>query len=552
MAGIQGSNQLLDLVRALKRRRYQVIVPALLISTVGIAFAVIVPKRYRVSTRIEISDRTRVEFDVRLKNPQEVAIRREASSAYDHLVNFTRVKSVIDRDLKSWPEYREATSEGERARFIRERILTRNLMAAPNNKDPKGGTIFIDVSYNDENRERAAKFLDDLTKDWLDEMRESDRSTLIQEAARLKEILDGQEKDQTEKEERLYALIELLGQDPTAPSGGNPDLAQRGDWTFRTLESARTDLAAIELELRTAEFEAQQAREHLEAEPAVIPKRVEIEADTPEEKIEKLEAKKETLEERLSNLRPSNSTYRRLKPELDEVEKELAELRALEPEATVQWKEEENPQLKELQLEVREKDDKVGQLQDQREALLARIAVLDQDTKARTQHHKHLEDMRNQVEEARLLSNETRREWQSRDKSLQMLDSSPTPWRISQPPIPDSARTQPNPLLVSAMSVFGGLALGVGLALFSEFARSSYRSVGELAGVMSVPVLGAIDTIVTRRERRRLQLARAVAGVSTAVIVGTVGWITYLWHSSPERLPLEVQDAIERLRSALK
>src|SRR5206468_4014668 len=53
MAGIQGPNQLVDLLRALKRRRYQVIVPALLVATLGIAFAVIVPKRYRVSTRIE-------------------------------------------------------------------------------------------------------------------------------------------------------------------------------------------------------------------------------------------------------------------------------------------------------------------------------------------------------------------------------------------------------------------------------------------------------------------------------------------------------------------
>jgi len=61
-----------------------------------------------------------------------------------------------------------------------------------------------------------------------------------------------------------------------------------------------------------------------------------------------------------------------------------------------------------------------------------------------------------------------------------------------------------------------------------------------------------IDTIVTRRERRRTQLAHAIAGLSTAVIVGTIGWVTWLWVSSPERLPLEVQDAIEQMRSALK
>jgi hypothetical protein len=76
--------------------------------------------------------------------------------------------------------------------------------------------------------------------------------------------------------------------------------------------------------------------------------------------------------------------------------------------------------------------------------------------------------------------------------------------------------------------------------------------VSELATVMNVPVLGAIDTIVTRRERRRVQVARAVGGLSTAMIVGTIAWVTYLWQSSPDRLPLELQDAIEELRSSLR
>lgn len=551
MAGIQGSNQLLDLLRALRRRRYQVLVPTLLVSTLGMAFAVIVPKRYKVSTRIEISDRTRVEFDARLKNPQEVAIRREAAAAYDHLVNFARVKKVMEGDLASWPEYRQARSEAERVQFIRERILTGNLMAGPSNKDPKGGTIFIDASIYDEDKTRAAKFLQSLTESWLEEMRESDRSTLIKDSAELKKILDDQEKDQKEKEDRYYALVELLGQDPTA-TGGDGRREERGDWTFRTLEKAKSDLVDVVLALGTAEFSLQQASDRLAAEPPMIPKRVAVEAEGPEAKIEKLEAEKEDLEEKLANLRPSNSTYRRLKPQLDDVERELQELRALEPEAVVRIDEEENPRRGEYERVVREDQDKVGLLRDQREELQTRIAELDLETKARTQHYKHLEDLQNQVFEARLAANETRREWQSRDKSLQMLDSSPTPWSISQPPVPVTAGTVPNPWLISAMSVVGGLALGIGLAFFSEFARSSYRSVGELASVMSVPVLGAIDTIVTRRERRRLQLSRALAGLSTAMIVGTIGWVTYLWHSAPDRLPFELQDAIERLRTALK
>src|SRR5688572_3380817 len=218
MAGPQGPNQLLDLLRALKRRRYQVVVPALLVASLGIAFAVMVPKRYRLNTRIEISDRTRVEFDQNLKNPQNVAIRREAPSASDHIRNFSRIKAVIEASLAQWPEYVKAPSDLERGEFITQRIL-KNLSAQPSTKDPKGGSIFIDVVFSDEDRERAAKFLKDLSESWLMEMRETDRSTLIAERAELQDILDVQSADLAEKEGRLYALIELLGQDPTTPSG---------------------------------------------------------------------------------------------------------------------------------------------------------------------------------------------------------------------------------------------------------------------------------------------------------------------------------------------
>ena len=174
------------------------------------------------------------------------------------------------------------------------------------------------------------------------------------------------------------------------------------------------------------------------------------------------------------------------------------------------------------------------------------------ETQSFSTQYKQLDDLRNQVSEAYARVNATRREYQDRDTSLQLLDASQQSWSISSPPLPTSASTQPNPWLLSAVAVVAGLALGIGSALLAEFARSCYRSPADLASVMSVPVLGAIDSIVTQKERRRLQLAHATAGLSTAVIVGTIGWITYLWYSSPDRLPLELQDAIERLRSALK
>ena len=109
----------------------------------------------------------------------------------------------------------------------------------------------------------------------------------------------------------------------------------------------------------------------------------------------------------------------------------------------------------------------------------------------------------------------------------------------------------PNPWMIGVGAAVVGIALGLLFAMAGEYARNCYRTVGDLASVMNVPVLGAIEAIVTRREQRRAQAQRALVGLSTAMIVGGVGWVTWMWSSAPERLPLEVQRAIERFRDVL-
>ncbi|MSR63265.1 MAG: hypothetical protein EXS08_12555 [Planctomycetes bacterium] len=552
MAGIQASNQLLDLLRALKRRRYQVLVPALLVSTVGIAFAVIVPKTYSVSTRIEITDRLRADSDSRLKNPQDVSVRREATSAFDHIVHFQRVKEVLEGNYALWPEYVALRSEGERQQFIRERVLA-NLNAFPTIKDSKGGsgTIFVDITYRDENKERAARFLSELSESWLREMLQSDRTTLTNNSEQLQELVDAQGKDLGELDFRYFQVMQLLGQDPSAPSGeGRRD--DHGDWTFKMLEKARTDATEVEFQLETAQFDLQQAQANLLKTPDKLQKPVPIKAGAPAVELKQKQALLEALEEKLAGLTPLNSSYKKLKPKLDELAQEIEELARIEPETIERWEEEPNPLFAAYEAAVRTQTDLVGRLSQQRDALAAAIKDLEDETKMRNERYQQLDELQNQVSEARQRMNETTRKWHDSEEALQMLDSAPQPWRIAQPPVPSSAKTTPNPLLLGGVSVVLGLALGMGLALLSELAKSSYRSVSDLASVMSVPVLGAIETIVTRRERRRLQASRAFAALSTAVIVGSIGWVTWLWASAPERLPLELQDAIERVRSALK
>ena len=201
------SNQLLEFLHALRRRRYQVLVPALLVATIGICFAVIVPKTYQISTRIQINE-ARIEPEFRRVNPQESGVRREASSAYDHVVHYERVKEIIDRNLSQWPEYVQAKGEQERQLFLKQ--VLKRLWASPANSSSKTGTIFVDIKYSDENPMRAARFLDELSQSWLIAVFEADRTSLRDEIRQLQEIFDAQAETLKDQQDSLYKQKQLL------------------------------------------------------------------------------------------------------------------------------------------------------------------------------------------------------------------------------------------------------------------------------------------------------------------------------------------------------
>jgi len=542
-------NQILDFLHALRRRRYQVVVPALIVATIGICFAVIVPKTFKISTRIQINE-ARIEPEFRRVNPQESGVRREAFSAHDHVVHYGRVKEIIDQNLPQWPEYVQARTEQERQLFLKQ--VLKRLWASPVNTNQKNGTIFVDINYSDEDPERAARFLDELSESWLIAVFESDRTSLRDEIRQLQEIVDEQAQALGDAQDRLTNQQKILGADPSAKGGDSRRGEERGDWYFRALDGARSELEDVEDDLRTARFEEEQLQRRFENEDDVVPEPLPPEKRGPPAQLAKLEAQLGEIEDILSDLLPANSRYKKLSREADQLREEIAQLSQIEEDPTQQSVFKPNPLKGQYELDLRKKEDEVGRLADRALALRTRIGELEQQTLGRTQQYQDLDDLVSKVVEARGRLAETNKQLEDRKKSLLMLETSPRPWTIAQPPVPSSASVTPNPILLGAVGVFLGLALGVGLAILSEYARSCYRTVSDLATVMSVPVLGAIETIVTRRERRSLQLSRALGGISTALIVGSLGWITYLWHSSPERLPLEVQDAIERLRSALK
>ena len=99
-----------------------------------------------------------------------------------------------------------------------------------------------------------------------------------------------------------------------------------------------------------------------------------------------------------------------------------------------------------------------------------------------------------------------------------------------------------------SVGLLGGLALGLVLAVLGEFGHNGYRSVGDITRALSMPVLGAINSIVTREEARRLSTRKLMVTTSTLILVGGHRLGHLGLRESPSLLGSELTRFIDDLR----
>jgi uncharacterized protein involved in exopolysaccharide biosynthesis len=549
---LEGPNQLLDLLHALSKRRWQVAVPAALLATVGIAFGVIVPKKYLLSMRIELTQTQQLESDRRLRDPRESAVIREGPSASEHVKNFNRIKNVIKDSAAQWPEFVALADENDQNLFV-SKLRDENLFAVSSEGKNRQGTVFVDISFKDEDPERAARFLEALSGSWLNEVHDQDLKGLLTQRELYEQMLGDSERDLEEAKRRFFDQCTELQLDPTEILSGERKVGEgTGEWRTKQLSELNASLVRTRLDLERARTNRDQARKRFEDEAPTKGVPVTTEGPDVEARILELVERVDELRRDLQRLQPLHSDYKQRVSKIEGYEAEIQRLRDLDLPGRVELRNVPNERKEAYELELREAEDEVVVLEAEVERIGKELGSLESEQVSRNQAKSDLEAARDAYLAAQTLVGERTRALQDKVDAYRVLEGSPVPWKITQPPVPAAASRSPNPFLIGAFSVLAGLALGVGLAVVSEYARGCYRNASDLAGVMAVPVLGTIDTIVTRAERRRRQAQRAMAGLSTAVIVGCIGWVTWLWVSAPERLPVEVQQTIEQLRTALK
>jgi len=103
-------------------------------------------------------------------------------------------------------------------------------------------------------------------------------------------------------------------------------------------------------------------------------------------------------------------------------------------------------------------------------------------------------------------------------------------FKIVDPPRLPEKPYRPNRLLIDLLGAAGGLALGLTLTVLLELIDRSFKTATEVGLVLSMPVIGLIPMVITRAERRHARWRHLAFSVGLAAMCAaclTVVWLTF-------------------------
>lgn len=530
---IESQTQLQEFLDVLKRRRWQVTLPALIVLAIGIAFAVIVPKKYVARTQVEL-------------RPVGVSIsNKDGANAAFQIRSMNRIFKVLK---ESQNQEFLALMPDEHGTFLKRvsddvRVTTSG-----------GGqsATFVNIEYVDIDRSWAMTFLKALRDDWIDDVLKRDLNKAQDESRKLQEEKARFESRLKDEESKLTELRRTNDLSPTQPSPGS-NSPRDEDPLFSRLKENEAKRKAIELELPALQVDLEVLRKRYDETPPKLTRENVLEAQTNENELRDLELEITQLNEQMEGLKPAASKYRKLSEQLEAKRNRRDQLQRLVIKGTVETTTIDNPAREELRKLIDQRELDVARKKATLEGLVLAIEL---DSSRVAEIHDVYREEREHVEKIGMLSKSLEDATLKYNAQARLVDqlTSPlaNPFEITSDVLADSKPTEPNPWLIMAVALAAGIGIGLSIAVVAEFSRSCFRSVADISRTMAIPVLGAISPIQTRRERRTERMRRTIVGLSSLVLIAAIAFVTWAWSQDTQLLSQGVREAIESLRSKLR
>lgn len=531
---IESQGQLQEFLGILKRRKWQVILPAAIVLAVGIAVAVIVPKKYVARTQIEL-------------RPVGVSISaKEGNTAVFQLRAVERILRILKE--RQNPEFLALPVE-QQGDFIKR--VQSDIKVTPAAGATSTST-FVNIEYMDVSKEWAVDFLNALSADWITGVLTRDRLKASDERAKIQGERDKLRLKLQTLEGNLSDIKGKSGISATQPAPGSGS-TRNEDPVFERLTKAQDELATAKMDVDTNQAKLETLQLQLDAMPATIKKENLVAGASNDAELAEVEKQIADLQTKYGNLKPAASGWPKYQSDLRKLESQREDIRAKKTRSTLEVTPVDNPDIKPKQAEISALQLVLSGRKTTVKHLEADIAQLKAEHEGRQAAYLRLAELEGEASRVRASLEDTEKRYNEKVQQEQYL-SGPLadPFQVTEPVNAGAKPTEPNPWLIISFALVLGLGLGLAIALVAEFSRNCFRSVADISRVMVVPVLGSVGTILTRRERRITLARRTVVGLSSAAFVVAILFVTWAWASHAQYISQDLRDAIEHLRSKLR
>lgn len=542
----QSQNQLMEVASALRRRLGQVLAPAAVVLSLGVLASGLVPKKYTAYTALEVRD-VPLPFSGQ-GGMDTTAIVRDVTATPWQIKQYERVRRVIEK--LEWPEY-TALSPAEQNDFVRKQIDAIGLTPA-GAKNP-GGSSLIGISYKCDDPQRAEQFLNRLrdayTQEVLDRYRNDARRNL--EVLRNNMSAAAEEVRKRNEESAKFQKDYAISATQQAPGGGR----QRDeDPVFTRLNQSIVRLADVEAQITADKAAVAALKEQYESEPLTLADASALEGGISfDDELARIEKEIADLRETQRPYKEIATPYQVAERKIRILEEKAGQLRSRASAPELRTTVRPNPRRDQLLADIQKRELSLKQAEAQRSQLDRDVGELRLQNAERVEIFKELRDLDARATVANDNYQKASAAFLAQKRFVdQITEGTSSPFEVTELARAPTQPSSPSGAIVIAASAVLGLGIGLLWALASEFGRNGFRGAADAGRALAVPVLGIVNEIRTRAQRREDRTRRAVAALATLALVGSILWVSWAFDNRPQLLGTGLARALGDLREALR
>jgi uncharacterized protein involved in exopolysaccharide biosynthesis len=539
-----------EVLRAIRRNGLRVAFTTALFLMLGLFLTMLWPNKYESETTFALRDWQVVSDAVLLDDLQDIPLPKKVKALENELKSRKRIEKVM-AELQ-WPEWQDTAGKEADRRELALKLgknLTVELIPDPT------GTQNISVAFRWTSAVKAKDFVNRLRDSWIALTMEGHKKSLEDAARRMESVLSDRKADY----EAALAAKRTYQRENRVPALNTEDVNNeiKGEMVLARqvaeaeLEAVQSEIGTLSEQLRLIPMEA----------PAPVP------PDT-EEQAAALAALLEA-ESALEEAKDPISGYTALHWKRIKAQKayDLAVAALVEAGGTVgeeRMQMQTNPewfalagQLDKAQAKEREKRGVLASIQkaaDEAQANLDRLPQVMQDVAQLDTDIAIAENLLATAQTEIQPLREKVLQWRSTNfgtDSAAFAEYSNSPFEILEFGVEPEHPVLPISAIIMAVALILGLGVGALGPVLAEFTRSSFGTVKDVSRSLGVPVLGAVDLILTARDVRARRVQQALTWATMALVLLSLATGLYIYSQHPEVLPTALRRTLRDVRMAL-